>query len=269
MAMTHRPRKRFGQNFLQDHSVVEKILQAAELSTASHVLEIGPGLGALTGGLLERARELTVMEVDRDLAAALRRQEEPRLRVLEGDCLELDWTALLADPPYTLVANLPYNISSQVLFKVLDHRQLFSRLVLMFQKEVGDRLCAVAGSSEYGILSVLCQLWFDIRRVTIVPPGAFYPPPRVRSVVLEFRALAAPRVPVADEHRFRKVVKGAFGQRRKTLRNALAGAGYPLAQLDPALAACAIDPGRRGETLTLTEFAALAAALHPVTPERH
>lgn len=138
----------------------------------------------------------------------------------------------------------------------------------MFQKEVGDRLCASAATPQYGILSVLCQLWFDIRRVVVVPPGAFFPPPKVQSVVLEFRPLAAPRVPVADERRFRQVVKGAFGQQRKTLRNALAGAGYPVAEIDPALAACGIDPGRRGETLSLEEFAALSRALHPAgTPD--
>ena len=176
--MQPRPKKRFGQNFLRDQSVVAKILAAARLEAEDRVLEIGPGLGALTDRLLAAAGEVTVMEVDRDLIAGLQARQESRLRIVEGDCLNLDWPALLDRPPYKLVANLPYNISSQVLFRILDHRELFSRLVLMFQKEVGDRLCAAPGTSAYGILSVFCQLVFDIRRVTVVAPGAFFPPPR-------------------------------------------------------------------------------------------
>ena len=262
--MAHRPKKRYGQNFLRDQSVVDKILAAADIAPRERLLEIGPGLGALTDRLLERSAEVTAMEVDRDLAAALVARDDPKLRVVEGDCLDLEWGRLLTGPPYKLVANLPYNISSQVLFRVLDHRRLFSRLVLMFQKEVGDRLCAAPGTSDYGILSVFCQLWFDIERVTVVPPGAFYPPPRVYSVVLRFSPLAAPRVTVDDEAFFRRVVKGAFAQRRKTLRNALGGAGFDFATIDRALAACGIAAGRRGETLGLAEFAALANVLRNV-----
>ena len=263
MNVSHRPKKRFGQNFLRDSGVVAKILAAADLAPGEQVLEIGPGLGALTDRLLETGAQVTVMEVDLDLIARLEARQQADLTILAGDCLDLDWGGLLATPPYKLVANLPYNISSQVLFKVLDHRQLFSRLVLMFQKEVGERLVAAPGTSDYGILSVFCQLVFDIRRVVQVPPGAFFPPPKVHSVVLEFRPLAQPRVEVANMARFRRLVKGAFGQRRKTLRNALRGAGYAAAAIDAAVAACEIDPGRRGETLSLAEFAALSAVLAP------
>jgi 16S rRNA (adenine1518-N6/adenine1519-N6)-dimethyltransferase len=259
--MQPRPKKRFGQNFLRDPSVVDKILAAARLEPDDRVLEIGPGLGVLTDRLLATGAEVTVMEVDRDLIAGLEARREPRLQIVAGDCLELYWPAILTRPPYKLVANLPYNISSQVLFKILDHRPTFSRLVLMFQKEVGDRLCAGPGTAAYGILSVFCQLVFDIRRVTVVPPGAFFPAPKVHSVVLEFVPLEVPRVAVANPQLFRRVVKGAFGQRRKTLRNALLGAGFAAAIIDPALAAAAIDPQRRGETLNLEEFAALSAAV--------
>ncbi len=259
--MDHRPKKRFGQNFLRDSGIVRKILDAAELQEQDRVLEIGPGLGALTDHLLAKARQVLVMEVDRDLAARLQARPEPNLEVHQGDTLRIDWAAVLVNPPYKLVANLPYNISSQVLFKVLDHRPLFNRLVLMFQKEVGDRLAAVPGTKDYGILSVLCQLWFDIRRVTLVPPGAFFPPPKVNSVVLAFTPLAAPRVPVMDEVFFRRVVKGAFAQRRKTLRNTLSGAGFGGEGLDQALRAADIDSGRRGETLSLEEFARLSDEL--------
>ena len=262
--MQVKAKKRFGQNFLRDQGVVEKILTAAGLGEQDRVLEIGPGLGALTDRLLAAAAEVTVMEIDRDLIAGLEARREPQLRILEGDCIELDWPALLTSPPYKLVANLPYNISSQVLFKVLDHRELFARLVLMFQKEVGERLIALPGTSAYGILSVFCQLVFDIRRVVSVPPGAFYPAPKVHSVVLEFNPLAQPRVAVTDAALFRRVVKGAFGQRRKTLRNALTGAGFAAEAIDAALGRCAIDPRRRGETLDLAEFAALSNTLGEV-----
>jgi 16S rRNA (adenine1518-N6/adenine1519-N6)-dimethyltransferase len=259
--MEHRFKKRFGQNFLQDRHVVDRILEAADLEESDRVLEVGPGLGALTDRLLPRAATLHVMEVDRDLIAALQARDAANLRIHAGDALRLDWEELLTEPPYKLVANLPYNISSQILFKILDHRSLFSRLVLMFQQEVGDRLCAGPGGRDYGILSVLCQVWFDIRRVAKVPPSAFFPPPKVNSVVLCFDALARPRVEVSDQDFFRRVVKGAFSQRRKTLANALKGAGFGFDGLAEALQSIDIDPGRRAETLTLEEFAALAKLL--------
>jgi len=259
--MDHRPKKCFGQNFLRDRQVVEQIISAAELEPDDRVLEIGPGLGVLTDRMLPLAREVVVVEVDRDLAAALRSRPEEHLTVHEGDVLSLDWASLLPSPPYKMVANLPYNISSQILFRILDHRQRLGRLILMFQKEVGDRLAALPGTKDYGILSVFCQLWFDIRRVTLVPPGAFYPAPKVTSVVLSFEPLSQPRVVVGDEGFFRRVVKGAFAQRRKTLRNSLTGSGFTPAAVDSALAAAGIEPGRRGETLTLADFARLAEAL--------
>ncbi len=264
--MDHRPKKRFGQNFLRDESVVGAILHAAELASQDRVLEIGPGLGALTDRMLPLVGQLKVMELDQDLIARLEQRQAEHLQVLAGDCLRLDWPELLPDPPYKLVANLPYNISSQVVFKILDHRQLFSRLVLMFQKEVGDRLCAPPGNRDYGILSVLCQLHYDVRRVVVVPPGAFYPPPKVHSAVLLFTPLPQPRVPVLDERYFRRVVKGAFAQRRKTLRNTLGASGFGGAHLDPLLHSLGIDPGRRGETLSLPEFSRLAIALQAQGP---
>jgi 16S rRNA (adenine1518-N6/adenine1519-N6)-dimethyltransferase len=257
----HRPKKRFGQNFLRDQQVVERILGAAELEHSDNLLEIGPGLGALTDRLLPCVGQLHVMELDRDLAASLQARPENNLQVHMGDALRLDWGELLTEPPYKLVANLPYNISSQILFKILDNRQLFSRLVLMFQQEVGDRLCAEPASKQYGILSVLCQNYFDVRRVVRVPPGAFFPPPKVHSVVLRFDALDQPRVAVTDERFFRRVVKGAFGQRRKTLRNSLQGAGLSFDGLVEAMAEIDIDAKRRAETLSLEEFGALAEML--------
>ncbi|PLX96210.1 MAG: ribosomal RNA small subunit methyltransferase A [Desulfuromonas sp.] len=259
--MDHRPKKRFGQNFLRDRSILDKIIAAAELAPQSRVLEIGPGLGALTDLLLEEAGNLQVIELDRDLVERFRQRNDPRLQIHEGDVLRLDWTAILTEPPYTLVANLPYNISSQVVFKLLDHHMLFERMVLMFQKEVADRLCAGPGNRDYGILSVLCALYFDLEMVTRVAPGSFYPPPKVQSAVVAFTPLSAPRLPVGDEAFFRRVVKAAFAQRRKTLRNTLGAGGFNAEVVRTALAEVGIDPTRRGETLDLKEFVSLAQAL--------
>lgn len=258
----HRAKKRFGQNFLQDRSVIERIMAAADLGPSSRALEIGPGLGALTHPLLAVAGHLDVFEVDRDLVEKWRESESPKLTVHEGDALRIDWATILVEPPYVLVSNLPYNISSQIVFKVLEHRHLFSRLVLMFQKEVGDRLIAAPGGRDYGILSVLCQVWYDIRRVALVRPGAFVPRPKVDSVVLSFRALATPRVQVADWRQFVHVVKAAFAQRRKALRGALTSGGWSKPEVLSALESAGIDSGRRAETLSLEEFARLAFALY-------
>lgn len=257
----HRPRKRFGQNFLRAPHVVEKILAAAGLTPGERVMEIGPGLGALTDRLLESGALVLACEVDRDLAAALESRGAANLTVHLGDVLKADWPELLAAPPYKLVANLPYNISSQVLFKILEHRALFGRLVLMFQQEVGDRLLAAPNTRDYGILSVLVQNWFEVTRVVKVAPGCFHPPPKVESVVLRFDPRPQPLAPVADEEAFRCLVKAVFGQRRKTLRNGLLGAGYEAGAVDRALAALQLPPTVRGETLTIAQMARLGDEL--------
>jgi 16S rRNA (adenine1518-N6/adenine1519-N6)-dimethyltransferase len=259
--MAIRPKKRFGQNFLRNEHVIASILAAADLSAADRVLEIGPGLGALTDRLLDSGASLLAIEIDFELADQLSQRSAPGLAVQQGDVLKLDWEALLPAPPYKLVANLPYNISSQILFRILDHRQLFSRLVLMFQKEVGDRIVAGPATRDYGILSVLMQTWFDVKRVVRVSPGSFFPPPKVESVVLQFDPLPAPRFAIDDEQVYRRLVRGAFTQRRKTLRNSLLGSGWSAETVDRMLAVIGIDPKRRGETLTLREFADLSNSL--------
>ena len=260
-SLPHRPRKRFGQNFLRAPHVVAQILAAAELSPGERVMEIGPGLGALTDQLLAAGAEVLACEVDRDLAAALAKRGAEHLTVHQGDVLKSPWPALLPAPPYKLVANLPYNISSQVLFKILDHRPLFSRLVLMFQKEVGDRLLAGPATRDYGILSVLVQNWYTVTRVVKVAPGCFHPPPKVESVVLRFDPRPQPLAAVVDENAFRLLVKAIFAQRRKTLRNGLLGAGYLPAAVDRALDALTLAPTVRGETLTIAQMARLAEKL--------
>ncbi|RME37620.1 MAG: 16S rRNA (adenine(1518)-N(6)/adenine(1519)-N(6))-dimethyltransferase RsmA [Deltaproteobacteria bacterium] len=253
----HQPRKRFGQNFLRDQAVIARIFAAADIGSGDCVLEIGPGTGALTRGLLQRAHKVVIMELDRDLVAFWRQDPAENLEVLAGDALTIDWNRLAPLAPLKLVANLPYNISSQILFRIIENRRLFSRLVLMFQKEVGDRLLAEPGTRHYGILSVCAQLWFNIRRVCHVPPQAFRPAPKVDSTVLLFEPLGSPRVEVQDFELFDRLVRGAFRQRRKTLRNSLMGAGFAAEHIDAALAAAGIDPTRRGETLTLDEFSQL------------
>lgn len=256
--MSHRPRKRFGQNFLQDQNVLDRIMAAASLQDSDRILEIGPGPGALTDRLLATGLPVLAVEIDRDLGAALRERHVNNLEVVVGDVLRLNWAELLCHPPYKLVANLPYNISSQILFRVLDYRHLFSGLVLMFQKEVGDRLVAEAATRSYGILSVLMQTWFRIEKIIKVSPQSFYPPPKVDSLVLKLEPLPEPAVKVVDEDLYKKLIKGAFAQRRKTLRNSLAGSGWNVENIDAACDESGIDPKRRGETLSLVEFASFA-----------
>ncbi len=258
--MSYQTKKRFGQHFLHDPAVIDKIITAARLQPDQRVLEIGPGLGVLTEQLLKHAAQVIVMEIDRDLIQRLRQRPEEHLTVYEGDVLKLSWSELFKKPPYTLVANLPYNISSQILFKLLDHRHLFKRMVLMFQREVAERLMARPGTKDYGILSVLCQLWYDIDKVALVKPGAFNPPPKVDSMVVSFLPLEKPRVDPIDEVLFKRLVKAAFTQRRKTLRNSLLAAGLEAADIDASLLCAGIDPGCRGETLDLSRFSALTEA---------
>jgi len=257
----YRTKKRFGQHFLHERKFIDDILTAAAIGADEHVLEIGPGLGALTDRLLLSAAQVEVIELDRDLIARLRERTEANLILHEGDALTFDWPATLKSPPYILVANLPYNVASQILFKMLDHRTLFDRAVLMFQKEVGDRICAKPATRDYGILSVFCQLYFDVKRVALIPPGAFKPPPKVDSAVISFCRLDSPRYDIEDEVFLRRVVKAAFSQRRKTLRNTLKSNDFTAEVIEQACQESHIDPARRGETLSLAEFANLAHSL--------
>lgn len=263
-----RARKALGQNFLTDRSVLSRIAALVSAGTGERVLEIGPGKGALTSYLAEQAGRLVAVELDDRLVPLLRGSfaDNPRVTIIEGDILDLDIRETLArygTPPWKVAANLPYNISTPVLFRLLDVRDLFTRLVLMLQKEVGDRLAAGPGGKEYGVLSVLFQLHFDVTRELLVRPGSFHPVPKVDSVVLSFVPLAQPRVDVGDEDYFRRVVKASFAMRRKTLWNCLKGGtlGVPTDGIRDALARCGIDEGRRGETLSLQEFALLTKGL--------
>lgn len=256
-----RPKKALGQNFLTDRNIINKILTAADLQPKDQVLEVGPGRGALTNLLSERVGKLVCVEFDHELAEILRKQYKDKAQVLihEQDILKTDFTELLGDTTesFKLVANLPYNISTPVLFRFLEERHRFSRLVLMLQKEVGERLAAPAGSKNYGIITVLLGLWFEIKREFVVPASCFYPAPKVDSVVISLVPREKPLALVEDEQLFKQVVKAGFAQRRKTLHNCLKAAGLPVA----ALEASGIDGKRRGETLSIIEFAELTRKL--------
>lgn len=263
-----RPKKSFGQNFLTDRNVLARIVESVKVDETDRILEIGPGKGALTDLLAKKASLVVAVEVDRDLVAYLRRGFAGRdnVEIVESDVLKTDLKALLNERwegRWKVAANLPYNISSQVLFRFLDNHGLFSTLTLMLQKEVGERIASGPDCKEYGILSVLCAIHFDVEKLFIVRPGAFHPVPKVDSIVLKFTALGAPRHDVGDESLFRRLVKAAFSQRRKTLWNCLKGAD--LAQDEKTLLTvlndCGIDPGRRGETLSPAEFALLSKTL--------
>jgi 16S rRNA (adenine1518-N6/adenine1519-N6)-dimethyltransferase len=260
-----RPRKRFGQHFLEA-AWVTKLVNALEAQPGDTFLEIGPGRGALTMPLLARVRRMIAVEIDRDLAASLQGASGDRLRVIEGDFLDVNLDEILSGEPLPVrvVGNLPYNVSSPILFKLLgahDGGRRFSDATLMLQREVADRLVARAGTKDYGGLAIQVALHADVERVLTLPPGAFRPPPRVTSAVVRLR-FRPPAADVGDPVVFERVVRGVFLQRRKTLSNALKPVADSLGRSAPQLLeAAGIDPGRRPETLSLEEMARLARAV--------
>jgi 16S rRNA (adenine1518-N6/adenine1519-N6)-dimethyltransferase len=265
VSSSRRPLKALGQNFLVDNNIIDKIIRSADIKPEDCVLEIGPGRGALTEYLARKAGRLVLIEYDHALAAALKERyaADARVTVVDADVLAVDLAGLLGDATgWKVVANLPYNISTAVLFRLMEVRDRLARMILMLQKEVGDRLVAAPDCADYGVTTVLLGVWFDMRREFIVPPGCFHPRPRVDSAVLSFVPLTGPRVPIGDEEVFRRVVKGAFAMRRKTLINCLKAAELTtLEELHEILAECGIDGKGRGETLALDEFAALSRRL--------
>ncbi len=257
----HRARRRFSQNFLVDRGVVARLIDAIGPRAGERVVEIGPGLGALTAPLLERLDALDVVEIDRDLAAALTLRFPPeRLRIHQADALAFDFCALGRD--LRVVGNLPYNISSPLLFHLSAMAGCLCDCHFMLQREVVDRIVAAPGTKVYGRLSVMLQYRFRAERLLRVPAGAFRPAPRVESAFL--RLVPHRPLPVAalDEQVFGEVVARSFGQRRKTLRNALR-------ELIDAkdLAALGVDPGRRAETLPVEMFVRIADRVAEAAPE--
>ena len=265
------PRKRFGQNFLVDGNTLAKIVAAGELEPVGAALEIGAGLGVLTSALAEAVTEtgrVVSVEVDTDLLPALAETvgDKPQVQVVTADALALDWPAFLdkhfpENVKPAVVANIPYNITSPLLTTFLEQHGRFSRIVLLVQKEVAARLGAKAGTPDYGSLSVFVQYHTQVETIGIVSRRVFFPPPDVDSAIVRLTPHSSLLVEVPSETQLFAVVRAAFGQRRKALLNALSGdpaLGWSREQAAAALEAAGIDGGRRGETLTLEEFALLA-----------
>ena len=253
----HRARKRFGQNFLHDAHWIGRIVAAIDPQPGQALVEIGPGQAALTRELIRAAGHASAVEIDRDLAAWLRTQFAPgQLTLIEADALGYDWRALAdAQGPLRIVGNLPYNISSPLLFALVEIADRVVDQHFMLQKEVGDRMVAAPGSKTYGRLSVMLQARYRLRKLFDVPPGAFTPAPQVTSSIVRMLPRPVDELPAVDTAVFARVVAAAFGQRRKTLRNALAGV-----LTEGAIRAAAVDPGARAEALDLPAFVRLAQA---------
>ena len=256
----HRARKRFGQNFLSDPNIIRKIIDGIRPQPGELMVEIGPGLGAMTAPLIERLGHLHVVEIDRDLIARLHeRYTAAQLTVHEGDALKFDFGSLCASqdagtpPSLRIVGNLPYNISTPILFHLAGFADKVKDMTFMLQKEVVMRMVAEPGTEEYGRLSVMLQYRFRMGRLFDVPPGAFRPAPKVMSSIVRLAPLPADQLGAKDEALFGRIVTAAFGQRRKTLRNTLREF------IDEAgLAELGIDAGLRGERLSVAQYIAIA-----------
>lgn len=258
-----RPKKGFGQNFLQDETIIDSILSHAEVRTDDTVLEIGAGLGVLTEPLSKRAGRVIALEIDPVLCAYLseRFHRCENVRILLQDVLRFD-ARDLPEEGVKVLGNLPYYISTPILMHLLKSVQRFSLILLMFQKELAERITAGPGSRKYGSLSIAVQFHTRAEVTDVVPRSAFYPVPEVDSALVRLRILKEHAVAVQDREGFFRVVRAAFSHRRKTLRNALIRSGsFPAHTLDAAFEAAGILPTRRAETLTLREFAELAQFL--------
>ena len=257
----HIHKKRFGQHFLHDPGILRNIVQAIAPQGGERVVEIGPGDGALTLPLLRALGRMTVIELDRDLIPRLRAAAAGigELDIINADVLGVDLSALGAGMPLRVVGNLPYNISSPILFHCIDHLDAISDMHFMLQKEVVERMAAAPGSKVYGRLSVMLQLACRVEPLLGVPPGAFRPPPKVDSAVVRLTPRAPGERPTVDARAIARVVKAAFGQRRKTLSNALREVLTP-----EQIVAVGVDPRARAEQLAPAAFVALAALLPPL-----
>jgi len=279
-----RPKKRLGQHFLTDKNIIRKIIHAAALVEGERVLEIGPGRGALTTALIKAGADVIAIEFDSSLIDGLNKCFGPsgRFRVVHADAVKIPFEDVLGDGGkgdasdevagdgvaegqarsyVKVVANLPYNISGPILAKFVQNRVLFNSITLMLQKEVADRLLAEPSTKDYGALTIIIRAFMTVRRAFNVPPSCFIPPPKVDSTVITMIPREKPLVTPDIEAAFKKITKGAFLQRRKTIRNSLKGAGFEPVDLDRAFAETGISPTCRGETLTVAEFVRLTKNL--------
>lgn len=256
----HRARKRFGQNFLQDPGMIRRIVRAIGPGSQDHLVEIGPGMGAITELLLETDARLDAIELDRDLIPGLRVKffNHPQFMVHEADALQFDFASLrAADDKLRIVGNLPYNISTPLIFHLLSFEEVVQDMHFMLQKEVVERLAAQPGTGQWGRLSVMAQYFCQVENLFIVPPECFHPRPKVDSAIVRLTPHRQRESEVHDLDQFAQLLRQAFSQRRKTLRNNLKG----WLSADQLLS-LAIDPQRRPETLSLDEFVRLANLYH-------
>lgn len=268
-----RHKKRLGQNFLTDPSIADRIVGAANLSAEDQVVEIGPGKGVLTKRMAALAKRVVAVELDEQLKEVQDFSGCTNIEVVWGDFLKIDWKTLPLEPgPVKVVANIPYYITSPIIQKLLQADEietipldqvhpLAESIVIMIQKEVADRILADPGSKEYGSLSIFCQYAARIERVLKVPAGAFFPPPKVDSAVIRLSPRTEPPVEVKNPQTFFRLVRAAFSQRRKTLSNCLLANGFEREAFERAANEVGIDLKRRGETLSIKEYAALANRL--------
>ena len=256
----HRTRKRFGQHFLHDRNLVDRMVRTLDLKQDDTVVEIGPGRGALTYPLLEDLPHLHVVELDRDLITLLRQENTPdRLSIHESDALKFDFRTLKpADKPLRVVGNLPYNISPPLIFHLLSQSDAISDMTFMLQKEVVDRLTASPGTRDWGRLSIMVQYYCQADYLFFVPPGAFSPPPKVDSAVVRLLPYPTLPHPADDEDHLRRLVAQAFTQRRKAIRNSLKSL-VSLEQFE----AVGIDAGLRPDQLSVADYVALANLSQP------
>ncbi|MDY3741168.1 MAG: 16S rRNA (adenine(1518)-N(6)/adenine(1519)-N(6))-dimethyltransferase RsmA [Selenomonadaceae bacterium] len=255
--------KKFGQNFLVDANIVRGIVDSAEAGPGDKILEIGPGIGTLTQGLAESGAEVIAVEIDKKLPAVLAETLKgyDNVTIVPGDILKVNIREIMGEGPFKVAANLPYYITTPILMALLEQHLPITHIVTMVQKEVAERMVAKPGSRIYGALSVAVQYYTEPHIAYDVPPRSFIPAPEVDSVVIACKVRETPAVAVKDEKVFFRVVKAAFGQRRKTISNAMKGAGFDKEQIAVAFEKAGIDAGRRGETFSLEEFGRLADAL--------
>lgn len=258
--------KRLGQNFLVDSSYLDAIVEAADLSAEDLVLEIGAGVGNLTMRLSAVAGKVIAVEFDRRMSTALRGELNAKnVEIVEDDALKLNYRELLKHygGGIKVVANLPYNIATEIIFRLLEYKDLFDKMFLMTQLEVARRITADVGKKEYGVLALLTNLWADTKIAFVVPRGAFRPAPKVDSALVRFALLPQPKVHVDDESLYKKVVKAAFAQRRKKLVNSFLSSSLELdkSSVEIWLKAAGVDKERRAEEVTMEEFARLSNTL--------
>ncbi|MCI7442968.1 MAG: 16S rRNA (adenine(1518)-N(6)/adenine(1519)-N(6))-dimethyltransferase RsmA [Clostridium sp.] len=259
--------KSLGQNFLIDESVLTDIVEGAEVNSEDLVIEIGPGVGSLTAKLLCKAKKVVSIELDNDLIPILETElgEEPNFTLIHNDALKVDFNEIIGEEKSVkLVANLPYYVTTPIIARLLKEDYKFESLTIMIQKEVAERIDAEPNCKEYGALSLMVQYYCNTKIIRRVSPSCFIPRPKVDSIVIRLDKLSQPRVNVNDEKLMFDIIRNSFNMRRKTLWNGVKFLGLPKESLENAFEKANIDPKRRGETLTLEEFASLSDAIYNI-----